>query len=97
MTAKSDAHVWVIDSVEESSAAVEQDGSTVYQLPRFLLPAIAHEGDVCSVTVTDSATAGLRTIAVELDEKATRAAKDRSAAQVATKGNSNDPGGPIKL
>ena len=97
MAMKSGGHTWVIDSMEENSASVEQDGSTVFQVPRSLLPAGVREGDVCIVSFSDSGTDRARKVTVQLDEKATQAAKARSAAQVAPQGKSNDPGGPIKL
>lgn len=88
---------WVVDSMEENSAAVEQDGSTVYQIPRFLLPAGVREGDVCRVSApAGSAPHGI-TVTIELDEKATQIAKDRSSLQLASMPKSKDPGGPINL
>lgn len=97
MTMKSIERTWVVDSMEENSAAVEQDGSTVYQIPRFLLPAGVREGDVCRVvTQAESAQHGV-TVNIWVDEKATQLAKDRSAAQLASAPKSKDPGGPINL
>jgi hypothetical protein len=89
--------LWVVDSIEENTAAVEQDGGTVYQIPRLLLPKGVKEGDVCQVTIKEGANPAALVVTVSIDEKATTAAKQRSAAQVAMKPKSNDPGGPIKL
>ncbi len=93
---KSDTHSWVIDSLEENSAAVEQDGGTVFQFPRFLLPEQAREGDHCKVSFID-APDGERRFTVKLDSAATQAARQRSAAQVAPVTKSRDPGGNINL
>ena len=87
---------WVVDSIEENTAAVEQDGRGVYQVPLFLLPPGVREGDICSVTAEPGKDATV-TITVALDRKSTSAAKERSAAQLATAPKSKDPGGPINL
>ena len=39
-------HRWAVDQVEEGTAAVEQDRDHVYQIPRWLLPDNARDGDV---------------------------------------------------
>jgi hypothetical protein len=39
-------HRWAVDQLEEGTAAVEQDGDHVYQIPRWLLPPGARDGDV---------------------------------------------------
>ncbi len=39
-------HRWAVDQVEENTAAVEQDGDHIYQIPRWLLPSGARDGDV---------------------------------------------------
>lgn len=97
MTTKSSGHSWVIDSMEENSAAVEQDGSTVFQIPRSLLPAGAREGDHLKVSPIDSGEGRELRITIQLDHDATQAARQRSAAQVAPSVQSRDPGGHIKL
>ena len=88
--------LWVVDSMEENTAAVEQDGGPVYQIPRLLLPDTVKEGDICRVSAQKNAQPGTLIFTVTIDQKATESAKQRSAAQVAPK-PSNDPGGPIKL
>lgn len=45
-----DSHRWAVDQVEEGTAAVEQDGDHVYQIPRWLLPPGARDGDVFSAS-----------------------------------------------
>lgn len=88
---------WMVDILEENSAAVQQNGSVVYQIPRFLLPAGAREGDTCEVSVAASSAPDSTTFTVTVDRQATQAAKARSAAQLASTPKSKDPGGPIKL
>ena len=67
-------HRWAVDRVEEGTAAVEQDGDHVYQIPRWLLPSDARDGDVftASAATTDE---GLLIITVRVDQDATAAAK----------------------
>lgn len=85
---------WVIDSVEEGIAAVEEDGARMLHVPAWLLPAAAREGDVLRVSRRDEgAAAALR---IEVDPAATQEALDRSREQV-SRLSANDPGGDIVL
>lgn len=43
-------HTWLIDVIDEDSVAVQIDGRQITPLPRWLLPADAHDGDVLRVT-----------------------------------------------
>ena len=86
-------HRWAVDRIEEGTAAVEEDGDHVYEVPRYLLPADARDGDVMSVSVVQGA-AGEATISVRIDRGAAPsplkpARKKRRAG--------NDPGGDIVL
>jgi len=73
-------HTWVVDVIEDDAAAVEVDGRQITPIPRWLLPADAHDGDVLRVTHSRS---GLRsTLSIELDRQATRAALQRSSDQL---------------
>ena len=88
---------WVVDSMEENSASVEIDGERTAQLPKWLLPRGAKEGDVLRVT-HDVAESGESRLSIVVDRAGTGAAMDRSAKQVADRGRSpGDPGGDIKL
>ena len=73
-------HTWVIDAMDDDSAAVQVDGRQITPLPRWLLPADAHEGDVLHVTHARSA--GRSTLWIEVDRSATRLSFQRSADQV---------------
>ena len=73
-------HTWVIDVVDEDSAAVQVDGRQITPLPRWLLPADAHEGDVLRVSHARSAERS--TLSIEVDRSATRRAFQRSADQM---------------
>ncbi len=72
---------WTIDSIEEEVARIESDDEgDPFTLPRWLLPSAARAGDVLRAHVTvDAAHATLR---IERDVEATRAALDRSEAQL---------------
>lgn len=78
---------WVVDAIEEGSAAIEVDGGAVIHLPCGLLPADAKPGDVLRVSI-------------EIDAAATKRAVADSAAQI-KKGmdasRKRDPGGDIQL
>lgn len=93
-TATAPVHRWAIDQVEEGTASVEQDGDHVYEIPRYLVPPDARDGDVLAVTVTHAA-AGEVTVSVRID----RAASTSPPAKASPKKRraSNDPGGDIVL
>ena len=74
---------WVVDSIEESVASIELDDGTLITIPQSQLPDAVKQGDVLRVTI-------------EADAPATKAAYDRSAAQLRPR-TSTDPGGDIKL
>ena len=88
---------WIIDSIDEGTAVIEQKDGKVFHVPSLLLPQTAREGDVCSVAVDHDAKASAAVITIAIDTEATRAAFARSAAQLASTPKSNDPGGPITL
>ena len=73
-------HSWVVDVMEDDSTAVQVDGREITPLPRWLLPADAHEGDILRVTHSRSGARSL--ITIELDRSATRLAVERSADQL---------------
>jgi len=78
-------HHWVVDSIEESAASIELDDGTMVTIPLAQLPPGTHQGAVLRVTIA-------------VDAAATKAAYERSAAQVAMiRKQSKDPGGDIVL
>ena len=89
------AHRWAVDRIEEGTAAVEQDGDHVYELPRFLLPPDARDGDVLTVRVTTAAP-GEVTVSVRVDRAASAPPPgQKTTAKKQRPGN--DPGGDIVL
>lgn len=89
---------WAIDSIEEFVAAIEVDGKRMIQVPQWLLPRGAKEGDVLAVTHDVAESGEESRLSIVVDRDATRAARERSARQVSESGRSpNDPGGDIKL
>jgi hypothetical protein len=79
-TVRRSHHTWVVDVIDEDSAAVEVDGRQITPIPRWVLPADAHDGDVLRVT---HARSGLRSaLSIEIDRDAQRAALKRSAEQL---------------
>jgi hypothetical protein len=85
---------WVVDSVEEGIAAVEEDGARLVRVPAWILPPGAREGDVLSVT--RSVEDGASVLRVTPDRAATEAALRRSREQLG-RAAPNDPGGDIVL
>ena len=73
-------HTWIVDVIDEDSAAVQIDGRQITPIPRWLLPADAHDGDVLRVIHARSGTRS--TLSIEVDRPATRAAFERSAEQL---------------
>ena len=73
-------HTWIIDVIEDDAAAVEVDGRQITPIPRWLLPADAHDGDV--LRVRHSRSGSRSTFSIELDRHATRAAVQRSTDQL---------------
>jgi hypothetical protein len=91
-------HRWVVDVIEEDSAAVEVDGRSVTPVPRWMLPVGARQGDVLAVSHRREDVRSVLTI--EIDRAATDAAYSTSAAQVATGKAASarrDPGGDVAL
>jgi hypothetical protein len=75
---------WVVDSIEEHVASIELDDGKMITIPQSQLPATVKQGDVLRVTI-------------EVDAAATKAAYDRSAAQLRPRKATGDPRGDIKL
>jgi hypothetical protein len=97
---------WIIDSLEEDSAQIEEDGARVIHVPRSILPGGAREGDVLIVTREDQAAgkgaqgATSVRVTITLDQGATRAAKFKSRQQVRRISQAlkkADPGGDVIL
>lgn len=97
---------WIIDSLEEDSAQIEEDGVRVVHVPRSILPDGAVEGDVLLVereaerAGKGPQSADVARVKITIDRGATRAAKFKSRQQVrrikdAAAGR--DPGGDVAL
>ena len=87
-------HRWAVDRIEEGTAAVEQDGDHLYEIPRYLIPADARDGDVLSVTVVAGAP-GEVTISVRTDRAASAAPASKRPTRA--KRPDRDAGGDIVL
>jgi hypothetical protein len=95
---KSETHSWAIDSIEERVASVEVDGKQMVQLPQWMLPPAAKEGDVLAVTHGLSDDGTRSTLSIFVDSEATRTAHERSVAVPKKTGKEKvDPGGDIKF
>ncbi len=87
---------WMVDALEENTAAVEQGAGIPHHIPRFLLPSGVREGDVCQVSTRRDSESSI-TITISFDRTETDRAKKKSADQLASTPRTSDPGGPIKL
>jgi Protein of unknown function (DUF3006) len=74
-------HRWIVDVIEEDSAAVEVDGRSITPVPRWMLPVGARQGDVLAVSHRREDVRSVLTI--EIDRAATDAAYSASATQTA--------------
>lgn len=84
---------WIVDSVAEDVAAIEEDGERIVRVPRWLLPKGAREGSVLSVT--RSVEGGEVVLRIELDAAAEAEVLERSRRQV--EGGTGDAGGDVVL
>lgn len=73
-------HTWVIDAIEDDSAAVEVDGRQITHVPRWLLPSDARDGDV--LTVSHARSASRSTVSIEVDPDAKRELLIRSRERI---------------
>lgn len=87
-------HRLVVDRVEGELAAVEVDGGAVLDLPRWLLPPGAREGDVVQVEVHADGRA--RSLRLQVDAGATAAAREDAEALL-KRLRDRDPGGDVQL
>ena len=63
-------HTWVVDVIDDDSAAVEVDGRQITPIPRWLLPVDAQDGDI--LRVMHSRSPSRSTLTIEIDRHATR-------------------------
>lgn len=95
---KNEKHRWAIDSIEENSASIEIDGKLMVQLPKWVLPPAAKEGELLAVTHEVSEDGTRSVLAITLDREATRVAREKSTAVPEKTGKEKvDPGGDIKF
>ena len=93
-------HTWSVDSIEEGTVRVEEDGSRMLSVSLSVLPAGIREGQI--LRVSRSLTADDQPIvhSVAIDSAATAAALDASArktAQAAAESRKGDRGGDVTL
>jgi hypothetical protein len=85
----------VIDRFEEDLVVVEVNGGAMLDLPRWMLPSDAAEGDVVLMQQESSEGADLRWT-VRIDRAATEAARNTARATL-ERLKQRDPGGDIAL
>ena len=90
-----DTRQWVVDSIEDGIAAVNDDGGRILHVPASILPSGAREGDVLALTRTPDGD-GACTLRIAVDRAATDQALRVSREQVERR-LPHDPGGDIIL
>ena len=90
-----DSRRWMVDSVEEGIAAVNDDGGRILHVPAWILPSGTREGDVLSVSRAPEGD-GACTLRIVIDRAATDEALRISREQVERR-LPHDPGGDIVL
>jgi hypothetical protein len=91
--ARAERRRWVVDSIGEGIATVEEDGERILRVPRWMLPDDAREGSVLSVT--REAHDGDVALRIGPDAEGEAAALERSRRQVERE--TGDEGGDIAL
>jgi len=85
---------WTVDSIEEGTAAVQDEGGTLLHVPASLLPKGTSEGDVLAVERKE--TRGTVTLRLRIDRAATEKALEASRRQL-SRLKPSDGGGDIQL
>lgn len=88
-------HRWTIDRCEGDLAVVEDERGRMLDLPRWLLPAGAGEGDVVVIAAEPDGE-GERRLTLRLDHGAAVAARE-AAESILARLRARDPGGDIEL
>lgn len=91
----SEQHRWIVDRFEGDLAVVEADGDRVLDVPRWLLPADAAEGDVIVVAVRSEGGTE-RGLDLRIDREATERVRDE-AQRLIDDLRRRDPGGDVNL
>ena len=90
-----DTRRWVVDSMEEGVAAVNDDGGRIVHVPAWILPDGTREEDVLTVERTPAGD-GACSLRITVDRAATEEALRISHEQVQRR-LPHDPGGDIVL
>ena len=77
-----ESYRWIVDVLDTHSATVEVEGERMVELPRWLLPADAREGDV--LTVRHDRHGRDSRLVIELDDAARDVELEASRAQLAS-------------
>lgn len=88
-------HYWIVDRFEGDLVVVEVDGDRFLDMPRWLVPTDAREGDVIALSV-ERGEGGAVTIRARIDSEATDSAR-AEASRLVENLKKKDPGGDIVL
>ncbi len=92
-------HRWVLDSIEEGIARVEEDGGRMISIPIHLLPVGVKEGQLLRV-IRAPAADGTMGLTIAIDESGTRKAYRKSietTAAAMAESKKKDRGGDVSL
>ena len=93
-------HSWSVDGIDEGIARIEEDGEWMLQIPRYLLPAEATEGQLLRVTRSPASTPESIVVTIAIDRAATTQSLRKSRATMAQameESKKRDPGGDVVL
>ena len=92
-TVRAERRRWVVDSIAEDVATIEEDGERIVRVPRWVLPDGVREGSVLSaMRVVEGGKVVLR---IAYDRRGEAEALERSRRQV--EGETGDEGGDVVL
>ncbi len=84
-----DRRRWIVDSIEEGIAALEEDGERLVHVPAWILPKETREGTTLLVERERTAK-GASAVRITIDDEAKRISKERPD-------RGGDSGGDIRL
>lgn len=93
-------HTWTVDSIEEGTVRVEEDGTRMLTVPSHSVPSGTKEGQILRVSRKTAPNGDPIVVSIAIDTAATNAALEASArktGQIAAESRKGDPGGDVAL
>ena len=80
-------HVWVVDVLGDDSAVISVDGRQVTNVPRWVLPPMAHEGD--ALAISHERHGGRSILDIRVDREGTRRLYEQGSGESGVGGRSD--------